>query len=164
MQTEFVDNYRNALLKFVRKHGRAYCKIFLNTWYGVSVDTTGYNYRRMIVIFKDVDMTPLNREASFDSVIEWDCQFFGEVVFNDHYTNEDYIERVHAVWPHNDRFEMFDKVLAPRGFNKNGFPTPTMLDVVTRERCTKEAQRSYMTSKNAQNRALLWEQENDKDE
>jgi hypothetical protein len=59
---------------------------------------------------------------------------------------------------------MFDRALAPKGFNKNGFPTPTMLDVVTREMRSKAAHRSYMTSKNAQNRALLWEQENENNE
>ena len=178
MQREFIDNWKDATIKFIRKHGKPYYNLLMNTWYGMcNAYTDGYEYRRINIMFKDADMMPLNKEASFDSVIEWNCQVFltnrwwivpsdidKNLITITSPKNEDYLADVFVVWPHDDKFEMFDRVLAPRGFNKNGFPTPTMLDVVTRERHSKAAHRSYMTSKNAQNRALLWEQENENNE
>ena len=180
MQNEFVDNLRDATLKFKKKHGRAYYNLLMNTWYGMSAAYAngGYEYRRVDLVFKDTDMMPLNKEASFDSVIEWDCQLFlinrwwialsdidNNLITTTSPKNEDYLADVFAVWPHDDKFEMFDRALAPRGFNRNGFPTPTIFDVLTRKKTmTKKEYVSTMHSKNAQNRALLWEQENENNE
>ena len=179
MQNEFIKNMNIATALYVKKMGRALFRTLMNTYYGMLVDANGYEYRKLGMIFKGADMMPLDREASFNSVTEWDCQIFvysvfrwfrsdyrenvaeikldypwlyfpsipcGNDLFDDidnlevpfwtlrtYRTNDGYLDGVHAVWPHDDKFEMFDRVLAPRGFNKNGFPTPTMLDVVTRE-------------------------------
>ena len=210
MQNEFIKNMNIATGLYIEKMGRALFRILMNTYYGMLADADGYEYRKLGMIFKGADMMPLDREASFNSVTEWDCQIFVYSVFRwfrsdyrenvaeiklkylwlylpsisyvsdlfddidnlevpfwtlrTYRTNYGYLDGVHAVWPHDDKFEMFDRALAPKGFNKNGFPTPTMLDVVTREMRSKAAHRSYMTSKNAQNRALLWEQENENNE
>lgn len=211
MQNEFIKNMNIATALYIEKLGRALFRTLMNTYYGMLTDPDGaYEYRKLGMVFKGANMMPLDREASFNSVIEWDCQIFAYSVFrwfrsdyrknvaeikldypwlyfpsipydNDLFddidnlevpfwtlrtyrTNDGYLDGVHAIWPHDDKFEMFDRTLAPRGFNKNGFPTPAMLDVVTRERHSKAAHRSYMTSKNAQNRALLWEQENENNE
>lgn len=180
MQREFIDNWKDAIIKFKKKHGRTYYNLIMNTWYGMSTACAddGYEYRRVNLLFKDADMMPLNKEASFDSVIEWDCQLFltnrwwiepsdidKNLVTIASPKNEDYLADVFAIWLHDDKYEMFDRTLSPRGFNRNGFPTPTIFDVLTRKKMmTKKEYVSTMHSKNAKNRALLWEQENENNE
>ena len=126
MQREFIDNWKDAILKFIKKHGRVYYNLIMNSWYGMSnAYTDGYEYRRINIMFKDADMMPLNREASFDSVIEWDCQVFlvnrwwivpsdidRNLITITPPKNEDYLTDVSAVWPSKDKFLNKGKVIS----------------------------------------------------
>lgn len=69
------------------------------------------------------------------------------------------LEYTYAVWKHDDKFEMYDRNVAPRGFNRRGFPTPSSFDVLTYKRLNKKEHTSLISSRNAFFRDLLWEQE-----
>lgn len=146
-QRELIDNLRTAVELFKDKYGNGRFKRFMNTTYGILVTSNGTMNRSLFTMAKMLHIDLFSKEPiSMDYVSEYECMIVIDFMMCWFLTPEDHIHIIRTTpkledllkgltskWEHGP-YTMYDKTVAPLGFNDKGYPTPPCLDVLTRQK------------------------------
>lgn len=146
-QRELIDNLRTAVELFKDKYGNGCFKRFMNTTYGILVTSNGTMNRSLFTMAKMLHIDLFSKEPiSMDYVSEYECMIVIDFMMCWFLTPEDHIHIIRTTpkledllkgltskWEHGP-YTMYDKTVAPLGFNDKGYPTPPCLDVLTRQK------------------------------